>query len=170
MVNSKQSDYARQTVDIFADKELIRPQPSKDKGALPNAVDNFGEEVLMRGQPSKDMGASKWRDYITQEDSDDNDNLAAKAPWQREATAVKGATSKWNEYITEDDNDDDLKLQSGKGLEDHQKGKWNYAAFQTSFNDQTVEDDIHPNFQLIIPFPHVDFRQYLANTFYWSTN
>lgn len=129
----------KQADNMFVHGNLLKNRLLKDKGEPLQAAAIFAEKEFMRHQPSEEAGASKWRDYIGEEDGDNN--LAAKAPSKLGQKA--GASSKWTDYITEEDDDNaDLMILSQK----NRPGQWNDVAFCTTLYDQTAEEDIHPDF------------------------
>lgn len=58
-------------------------------------------------------------------------------------TRVGKAASKWDNYLTHEE--DGLERVSGRKTVDH-IGDWSNGVFETTTNDQKVEDDIHPDF------------------------
>lgn len=129
----------KQASDMFVHSNLLKRQLFKDKEEPLAAAAIFAEKELMRRQSSEEAGASKWRDYIGNEDCDNN--FAAKAPSKLGQKA--SASSKWTDYMTEEDDDNaDLMILSQK----IHPGQWNDVAFCTTLHDRTAEDDIHPDF------------------------
>ncbi|KAA8522568.1 hypothetical protein F0562_013071 [Nyssa sinensis] len=123
-----------------------RCEPMTSKGAYKwstymtqDNYNNFADKESRKCQQTTAKDVSKWSDYMTQ---DDNNDLAEKAPWRLRPTTVKGP-SKWKDYITGDD--DDLQLKSGRDSADH-RGERNHDVLENIFNDQRVEEDIHPDF------------------------
>ncbi|XP_044511068.1 MRN complex-interacting protein-like isoform X2 [Mangifera indica] len=160
MAASKWSNYMTQN-----DKE---PRPKKT-----NVVSKWSSYMTQddtertSSQATMGTSASKWRDYINQDDK--------KPPRTEEQTKTKAAstrvnrsTSNWCEYMTGDEDqrphlptrvgkaaskwdnyltheEDGLERVSGRKTVDH-ISDWSNGVFETTTNDQKVEDDIHPDF------------------------
>ncbi|XP_058217395.1 uncharacterized protein LOC131328471 [Rhododendron vialii] len=87
------------------------------------------------------VSSTKWGAYIIQDNNKDSED---KGPRKSQLRMMKGA-SKWGSYITEDDDEGDLHLKIGREFADN-KGKWDDCVFDAKLYDQSVEEDIHPDF------------------------
>ncbi|KAJ0086687.1 hypothetical protein Patl1_07969 [Pistacia atlantica] len=149
MAASKWSNYMTQN-----DMETVTCQPKNT-----NMTKNDIEPTTC--QARKATAASKWRDYMTQDDMEPRMTKAASrasqtkmaeaaSKWgegdkeQRPHLPKEGkAASKWDNYLTHEE--DDLQGLNGRKIAD-QIGNWSNGVFETTTNDQRVEDDIHPDF------------------------
>ncbi|KAF3447376.1 hypothetical protein FNV43_RR12562 [Rhamnella rubrinervis] len=78
-----------------------------------------------------------WSDYLDRpnDDSHTNNNIDEDE---------NDVASKWSEYTSEGGND--VPRSSKRRFGDDDAAPWNDAALQTITDDQTVEDDVHPDF------------------------
>ncbi|XP_031251070.1 uncharacterized protein LOC116108970 [Pistacia vera] len=149
MAASKWSNYMTQN-----DMETVTCQPKNT-----NMTKNDIEPKTC--QARKATAASKCRDYMTQNDMEPG--MTKAAPRARQTKMAKAASkwgegdkkqrphlpkegkaaSKWDNYLTHEE--DELQGLNGRKIAD-QIGNWSNGVFETTTNDQRVEDDIHPDF------------------------